>query len=80
MSRTLQEQMAKKDVKEAMGQVLTNWLVRKVAIQNGVRYEITDAGWRLVKECEDTQYGLGENRSKSAMENNGIPVDGRMYL
>lgn len=63
MPRTLQKQVLDGKVEEAAARVVANGLVRKVATPNGVGYEITDAGWRFIKEYEDIQHDLADSKS-----------------
>jgi hypothetical protein len=70
--RTLLIQSVKEEeAKEAASQVLAKGLVREVATPNGVRYEITDAGWQFVKEYEVIMVALRESESSIVPNGNG---------
>jgi hypothetical protein len=71
--RTLLIQSVKEEeAREAASQVLAKGLVRKVATPNGVRYEITDAGWQFVREYEIIMAGLRESASNIVPNSNGL--------
>jgi hypothetical protein len=73
---TLLKQLVKEeDAREAATQVLTKGLVREVVTPNGIRYEITDAGWGFVREYEAIVPGLGENASSSVANGKGSPAE-----
>jgi GT2 family glycosyltransferase len=57
------KQVPDKEAEEVAAQVVAKGLVRKVATQNGVRYEITDAGWRFIREYQDIDHDLAESKS-----------------
>jgi hypothetical protein len=80
MPRTLLEQVVKEAVKEATAQVLARGLVRKVVTSNGVRYEITDAGWQFVREYEEITAELGGGASKMGAGSIGMPTTGSGLL
>ena len=76
MPRMLMEQVVEEDVNEAATQVLTRGLVRKVVTPNGIRYEITDAGWQFVREYEEITAELGGGASKMVADSIGAPTMG----
>jgi len=80
MPRTLLEQVVKEDVKEATAQVLTRGLVRKVVTPNGIRYEITDAGWQFVKEYEEITAELEGDASNTVADSSGASTTGAGLL
>jgi hypothetical protein len=78
--RMLMEQLVEEDVNEAATRVLTRGLVRKVATPNGIRYEITDAGWQFVREYEEITAELGGGASKMVAGSIGMPTTGSGLL
>jgi len=76
MQITLLKQSVKEEhVKEAITQVLTKGLVKEVATPNGIRYEITDAGWQFVREYEALIAELGETASNFVAGSNDLPTE-----
>ena len=63
MPRSLLKQVPDEEAEEVAAQVVAKGLVRKVATQNGVRYEITDVGWRFIREYQDIEHDLAEGKS-----------------
>jgi len=61
--RSLLKQVPDEEAEEVAAQVVAKGLVRKVATQNGVRYEITDVGWRFIREYQDIEHDLAEGKS-----------------
>lgn len=51
-------QVTERRQKEATTETLVKGLLRKVETQDGIRYEITDAGWRFLKEYQEIQHEL----------------------
>jgi hypothetical protein len=74
------EQAVEEDVKEAATEVLTRGLVRKVVTPNGIRYEITDAGWQFVREYEEITAELGGGASKMVASSIGVTTTGSGLL
>ena len=74
MPRMLMEQLVEEDVNEAATRVLTRGLVRKVVTPNGIRCEITDAGWQFVREYEEITAELGGGASKMVADSIGAPT------
>jgi cellulose synthase/poly-beta-1,6-N-acetylglucosamine synthase-like glycosyltransferase len=74
------EQVVEEDVKEAATRVLTRGLVRKVVTPNGIRYEITDAGWQFVREYEEITAELGGGASNVAADSDGVLPTGSGLL
>jgi hypothetical protein len=71
--RTLVIQSVKaEEAKEAASQVLAKGLVREVPTPNGLRYEITDAGWQFVKEYEVVMAALRKSASNILPNSNGL--------
>jgi hypothetical protein len=71
--RTLLIQSVKEEeAKEAATQLLAKGFVKEVATPNGVRYEITEAGWQFVKEYEATMAALRESASNILPNSNGL--------
>ena len=69
MPTLLQSKVLEEDISEAANRAVENGLLRKVDTNNGVRYEITQVGWRFLKEYQNTQGNLEE--ASAAPENNG---------
>ena len=78
--RMMMEQVVEEDAKEAATQVLTRGLVRKVVTPNGIRCEITDAGWQFVREYEEITAELGGDSSKLVAGSIGVPTTGSGLL
>lgn len=48
------KQVPDNELEKVRALIVAKGLLRKVATQNGVRYEITNAGWQFVKKYEDS--------------------------
>jgi hypothetical protein len=66
------QSVKEEEAKEAASQVLAKGLVREVPTPNGVRYEITEAGWQFVKGYEVVMAALRESASYTMPRSNGF--------
>jgi glycosyltransferase involved in cell wall biosynthesis len=72
MPRMLQSKVLEEEVNEAATRALEKGLLRKIVTNNRLRYEITDTGWQFVKEYQDIQRDLGENKGEFTEDNSGL--------